>query len=426
MKKTLLFSLLFIIVLFFGIKIFADSATKCANGYEPITHKINDATNEKLCYNEQTGLSYYIKKGGSNSGKLYFFKDWWYCGINCNFDGTNCEKDFCSASYCNQKEGYTQIKHNKGVRFICYNPDTKMGYYPNPESKNEKHQYYINNLKCGEDCDINGTNCRVGYCNPSYCDKENGYTQIKELEKSYGCYNPKTHISYTFGMKFGAKKDFYINDKFCGSDCDSDGKNCSYGNTCSAAACETENGYTEIKDSACYNPSTHISYSGNEFYLNGKLCGYDCDINGRNCKTGACYADECNRKYGYPEIKDDKCYNPKTFLSFDHYLGKRFYYKSKVCGRNCDMDGRNCKPYGGKRGVCNVDDCPNGYKQIVDVLEYDAYETGLCKQENGNKLLLLRENNKFQDYNLYKIKEKTKFGAGVLLTPTKIFYPYDN
>ena len=423
MKKTI-FAIIFLTVfLFFGIRIFAESATKCANGFEYITHKINDTTNEKLCYNKQIGLSYHIKKSGSNKGEYDFYKDWWYCGTNCDFDGKNCKEGFCHASRCNQKEGYTQMKYISLEGFVCYNPDTKMSY--RGPFTNGKYRYFINGKKCGENCDFNGINCKIGYCNPSYCDAQKGYTQIKELEKSYGCYNPKTHLSYTFG-KHSAKKDFYIDDEYCGGDCDLDGKNCSYNNACSVSECAENNGYTEIIDSKCYNPTTHISYSGNKFYLNNVLCGYNCDINGKNCKTGACYADECNRKYGYPEIKNNRCYNPKTFLSLDHYLGKRFYYKSVVCGRNCDLDGKNCEAINGIKGICNIDDCPKGYKQIANGDTFEVRGVGMCKKENSDKLLLLDKNNKFQDYNIYRAKEKAKFGAGVVISPIILLtHPYD-
>ena len=48
-------------------------------------------------------------------------------------------------------------------------------------------------------------------------------------------------------------------------------------------------GYTQIKDGNCYNPNTSISYSiDNDFYINGKRCGEDCDFEGRNCTKGVC------------------------------------------------------------------------------------------------------------------------------------------
>ena len=412
MKKIFFTVLFFVVVLFFGIRIYADSATKCANGFEPVTHKINDTTNEKLCYNKQTGLSYNIKKDAITNQKKYnFFKDWWYCGTNCNFDGTNCNKDgLCSETNCNQKEGYTQLKYIKGKGQSCYNPNTKMAYYGKT--------YFLNDKKCGYDCNYDGKNCKKGACFSEYCNAQKGYTQIKELEKSYGCYNPDTRISYD------ADKIFYLDSEKCGVGCDFDGKNCNNGESCVITdICNAAKGYTQIKSGRCYNPQTQISYEDKRFYVNDFICGYNCDVNGKNCKLGACFADECMRKYGYPEIKYGKCYNPKTFLTREiNIIGDQnntFYYKSKKCGIKCDDDGRNCKfissanTIGGHivKGICNAEDCPKGYKQLV-VPEGTDY--GMCKKENGGAIVFSDENNNFHNFRAGMTKDYVTAPAGII------------
>lgn len=471
MKKTGFIILFLAGILCFGIKIFADSAIKCENGFVNKTLKFKKS-GIKVCHNPQTGISYENAYGDV----FYFYKDGIYCGNNCDYDGKNCQKGFCNVNNCNKEKGYTQlIKINdKYENMYCYNPKTHLAYRSNDiaESIGGDKVFYYNNEKCGYSCDFDGKNCRYGgVCNISDCDtlkgyteikdgkcynpltnvsapkcdagyeynvakkecknpktglsyfanmtqkslyykdgiycgklcdvdkcaKDKGYTQLKVVDNSMACYNPNTHISYNW------LETFYIDNMECGKNCDLDGKNCKYEKSC--YDCDREKGYTINKSGRCYNPQTGISYEGKNFYVNDYLCGYNCNINGKNCDLGACFADECMRKYGYPEIKYGMCHNPKTFLSRAvNTLGNQnntFYYKSEECGKTCDNDGKNCKFTNSKntigghiiKGICNIEDCPKGYKQI-----YTNGGYGMCKSEIGNIIVFSDEKGKFHNF----------------------------
>lgn len=83
---------------------------------------------------------------------------------------------------------------------------------------------------------------------------------------------------------------------------------------------------------------------------------------------------------GYTQIKDGNCYNPNTSISYS--IDNDFYIKGKRCGEDCDFEGRNCT-----KGVCNVADCPIGYKNIG----HDNYYLGVCVNKYGDKFLGFKE-----------------------------------
>ena len=491
MKKLSFIVLFLAFMLFCGIKIFADSATKCENGFVNKTLKLKNGS-IKVCHNPQTGISY----ENNHNTMVFFYKDGVYCGYNCNLDGTNCKNGFCNVNRCNREKGYTQLIKidDKYEEMYCYNPKIYLAYRSSDiaESIGGDKVFYYNNEKCGYSCDFDGKNCRYGgVCNISDCDRTKGYTEIKKgkcynpatkisvpkcdeeyeynvakemcqntktglsysvsmtqkglfykdgvfcgklcdvdscakakgftqmkaVDETMVCYNPNTHISYNSG------KTFYIDDLKCGESCDFDGKNCKYGKSC--YDCDRDKGYTQLKSGRCYNPKTQISYEDKKFYVNNYICGYNCDINGKNCNLGACFADECMRKYGYPEIKYGKCYNPKTFLTREvNIIGDQnntFYYKSAECGKTCDNDGRNCKYKNDKdkigghivKGICNIEDCPKGYKQI-----YTNGGYGMCKSEIGNIIVFSDENGKFHNFQAGVSKDFVTAPVGI----TKFLY----
>ena len=283
---------------------------------------------EMLCYNPNTKLSYTSEK----SGKVYFFKDGFLCGENCDYDGGNCEQGLCSAAQCNQAYGYTNIKHIKGTyEFQCYNPTTQIAYGKNMI-------FYKNDRVCGIKCDMNGKNCETGNC-ASVCSEKDGY-----IQKNDKCYNPKTGLSYVSNYEVKNNKlilnnvRFWFNDAYCGENCDYLGQNCSSG-FCNISSCNVQKGYTQLKTIKdrndnkliCYNPSAQRGYyqfaNGNkQFYVNGYKCGLNCDYDGRNCAV------ESEARYG-------------------HFIG-----------------------------ICYVQDCPNGYKIVPDN-HFKAH--GFCAKENG-------------------------------------------
>ena len=360
---------------------------ECAKGYTKIRYN--------RCYNPETHLRY--DTGGAGE---YFFLFNVGCGSDCNLDGTNCKKGNCSEKEI-RAHGYTQIKENKQAdndyrRYTFYNPKTHLAYFYYFNGVNE---FYLNGIPCGESCDIDGKNCKSGNCNEKEI-KDNGYTEIK----SGKFYNPNTKLSFS-------SKDFYIDEKWCGKDCNIDGTNCKSG-VCNVKECE--NGYTEIKDNMCYNPKINLSYKPGKgslsslFYINDKYCGSDCNPDGTNCRMGSCNIKECQK--GYTEIKGEKCYNPQTHLSHNSY--KNFYLNDHYypCGHECNTDGTGCQ-----EGVCNVADCKQGYKNLSYVLietTYDKIFDGLMLYNliSGDRGIIegfmCYNNSKTEGYFVFKPEEK--------------------
>ncbi len=189
------------------------------------------------------------------------------------------------------------------------------------------------------------------------CNKEAGYTEIKNNK----CYNPKTLLSYQNGR-------FYYNDKYCGDDCDFEGRNCRYG-ICNAADCAK--GYTfklVNNEYMCNNSKLSLSYtkndSKNKFYYNDEYCGINCDFEGRNCRYGICNAADCAKGYTLKLVNNEyMCNNSKLSLSYikniTDYSENKFYYDDEYCGDDCDYEGKKCR-----RGVCNASACVKGYTSI--------------------------------------------------------------
>ena len=287
---------------------------------------------------------------------------------------------------CPKEKGYTQVIVDKVIKqATCYNPQTGLSFQE--KSNSLKGDLFYNQGKyCGLGCDLDGKNCTQGVCNILDCPREKGYTEIKYNNAHGICYNPTTKLSYD-------KEKFYNQDKYCGSGCDLDGKNCTQG-FCNIFECAKEKGYTELLDGKlCYNPKTGFAYqnavdektkkSGYHFYYKdmGISCGAWCDINGKNCLSTypngyakATFFDLIPQ--GYTDVitveapdslsgkRTEKALsNPKTKLASDS--SGDFYYQGAWCGKNCDSNGRNCA-----NGVCNVQDCPNGYTtfKFVDKL----------------------------------------------------------
>lgn len=332
------------------------------------------------------------------------------CGYGCNADGKNCKYGYCNISNCNTAKGYVELTASNYNIMICYNPNTKLAYgVENPG----KVYFYKDGQRCGENCDYDGGNCKKGSCDASQCHKEYGYTDLKNVDKALRCYNPTTQIAYDF---FNSKNWYYKNGGVCGINCDMNGKNCEIGDCTSL--CSEKDGFIQ-KNDKCYNPKTHLAYTNNydieynklvlksvSFWLNDEYCGANCDYDGQNCSSGHCNISSCNVQKGYTQLKlfknnkgDDKliCYNPSEKRGYFQYSKdyKQFYVNGYRCGRNCDYDGRNCAVdnevrYGDFIGICNVQDCPNGYKIVPDV--FKAH--GFCGKE-GKSIVLLGADKKF-------------------------------
>ena len=350
-----------------------------------------------------------VKNKSKEYGKAMCINDN-VCGYGCDKDGKNCKYGYCNVSDCNKAKGYVGLSYRNAGKItykgemLCYNPNTKLSY---ESEKNGKVKFYKDGYWCGDNCDLDGGNCKQGFCNAAHCNQEYGYTDLKRIGDTFRCYNPITQIAY--GIVYGKDMYFYKNSGVCGIKCDMNGKNCETGNCTSV--CNEKDGYIQTNDK-CYNPKSGLSYVNNyeiknnklvlnnvRFWLNDEYCGENCDYLGQNCSSGFCNVASCNIQKGYTQLKkvtdrDDSrmiCYNPSEQRGYYKLVNgqNQFYVNGYRCGYKCDYDGQNCAVesearYGNFIGICNVQDCPNGYKIVPDY--FKAH--GFCAKENGTTVLL--------------------------------------
>jgi len=199
--------------------------------------------------------------------------------------------------------------------------------------------------------------------------------------------------------------------------------------------CNAQYGYTQIKEIGyrnlvCHNPNNNMSYyytkfstsrgstENYTFYLNGNVCGSDCDFEGKNCIWGICNVSSCDKTHGYTELELEKtnsknklwlCRKKGTKLSYRPVNSKIavnvFYYNGVECGSDCDMNGKNCVYEPGlysKIGICNPEDCPKGY----------IIQQGYCKNPATNELFYKDKDGKFKsdDVRSKKVDKDMKNG----------------
>ena len=365
MSKRNLFILIGIFLIIFSVKIVHAQKIECHKGFVKEYYH---------CKNPKTSLSY--RNYEQDTSTYFSLNDIW-CGNDCNFDGTNCKRGLCDKKEI-IKYGYTEIKDKK-----FYNPKTNLSFAGD--------DFYLNNIPCGSKCNFDGTNCKLGYCDKNELTKY-GYTETKGETLFKDFYNPDNNLS--FHASDNGSGDviirFYYNGVHCGYNCNLDGTNCKSG-YCNKNEL-TKYGYTEIKDEKyhkeLYNPKSNLSfYTDNEstdFYLNGKSCGTDCSLDGKNCKSGYCDKDKL-AIHGYT-AKDNNFNNSKNHLTFN-YHGQFYidgdYYTGVQCGQKCDLNGKNCKI-----GYCDINEIKkHGYtekKDKTDRKDYSAVNGYYCPWGNGN------------------------------------------
>lgn len=214
---------------------------------------------------------------------------------------------------------------------------------------------------------------------------------------TYRCHNYKTNLSYETYDEDNTPSTFWLNGICCGFKCDLDGKNCKDGGYCNENELKKNNYIKRDKD--FYNSQTKLSFNGRTFYLNGLFCGYACNLDGKNCETGFCNVEECSKGF---EIKDGKCYNSQTHLAYDKNGNFFRRYKTRykwgefaLCGNGCDLDGKNCN-----KGVCHVDDCKEGYKNLNYVVIRNLSDSILIVLEPRKSTIMCRNNFKTKGYDV--------------------------
>ena len=330
------------------------NAQNCKEGY---CEKINCKDGYKLKKNPiqyPSDTSYKVYTCANPINNLYYdkFDNFYYannkkCGKSCDINGNNCKQGHCNQNIC--AKGY----YKKGD--FCYSSTSKLSY----RWKNDYKEFYLNGHRCGESCDLDGKNCKIGICNSSRCAKGYVLKADPAISNYEGvCYNQTNKISY-YNSHEGNLTIFNRDGGYCGRNCDYSGRNCKEG-FCGTLTCPA--GFQLRKYNECYNPKTNISYDDKLRFFNGKhYCGDKCKLDGTGCSVGGCNKDSCAKGF----VIDGKyCTNPTTKLSYmktDYEKNKTFYTSPLphyYCGENCDLDGRNCKV-----GFCNTKDCAPGYQQ---------------------------------------------------------------
>ena len=220
------------------------------------SNNLKQASEGKNNFTSDNPLTYVIFK--DNTKHFYFYGK--ECGENCDEYGRNCTTGSCNALDCNRKNGYTKLTTiGVGINsaLVCKNPNTLLAY--SAYSKFGPN-FYIDDVACGVNCNIDGTNCQSGgICNIADCNREAGYTQFIKTNNGehYICYNPNKNLGYWNTYKKGYRYFFYNGYK-CGLNCDFNGKNCEYetGSNAMTGICNIDDcpsGYT-IFNGYCKKP----------------------------------------------------------------------------------------------------------------------------------------------------------------------------
>ena len=142
-----------------------------------------------------------------------------------------------------------------------------------------------------------------------------------------------------------------------------------------------QSGYTPV-DGVCQKIDCRGGPTNYDCYINDKQCGYNCDSLGRNCVYGFCHADEClstnGEKFGiavyensygcWKQISSEiSCYRYKNNNGGDCFKN------NEQC---CSFDGTNL--YQCSLGTCDVQDCPSETTFFIYRLR------GSCQIDNTN------------------------------------------
>ena len=297
------------------------------------------------------------------------------CGGECRTIQTPCGTDGCTDC----KEQYCTNSNT-----CCDNPNAvKCGSEDCCESNCCNNVCCPSDQVCGSDgacaCQNNLVmNPTTGLCEcpadaPYYFEDANlccksGYTPVDGVCQKIDCRGGPTNY------------DCFINDKQCGYNCDSLGRNCVYG-FCHADECPSDEPFVYVDDFTNYFYGCQKAMDENiTCYKIRNRDGYmwRCSRNGEACCTSSSAVFECDKGTCDPQvcadIKEDAVYYP-----FIHSLGSCIFAENLICtpmedgwqclknnltcGSGC-ADPLNC-------GQCNTDYCPSS-------LTYNS-STGYCE-----------------------------------------------
>ena len=314
--------------------------------------------------------------GSDNSNPCYFYEQNARCGIYCSLNGEKCGHGSCQNT-CPDDLSYHAEKTRLGELFGCSAPLSDIFCY----LTGTLYTCFKNNIQCGGSCDAYGKNCRAGYCYDELC--LNG--QPMELfNNTWSCINDNG--TYCFQSDTGYSCRYIDNSESCGSYCQNDGTNCSYGNC--VDGCPEGFSFVRIaKDIyGCQKDGTNIACrkTGTTYncYKNGIQCGSGCNIDGTICKNGTCLVSfECpsgsvlSSDGRYCVYDDIQC----------EVMGNACSYNGLSCGYGCT----NANPTSCTRGTCQSSDCPAGtiFSRTAYMNVYGCVSTSspiIACQKNSN------------------------------------------
>ena len=308
---------------------------------------------------------------GSDQDNTYScYKNNLLCGTWCTNDGKNCQYGECiqeETDFCVDNMIWSQVKD---FGYGCLNE--LSGVFCIPDGYGSAC-YNNQKLLCGKNCYTpNGTvNSCAHYGCYDYCPDGLTYTRQNSI---YGCSNGNGLFCYHYDKTIICQ----LNNKQCGRGCTD-----YFGNGDKCKPCRGENACPEnttpLSTTGCYNPSSHITCEFQYSWCydeNHYRCGAECQMDGNECKTGACTKEEANCPAGtrYTYIQPPKqygCVSNTNPIIACYKSGDSFtcYKDWTLCGSNCtDYTGAGCS------------DCQIKDDEIIICPEGTSYQptTGLC------------------------------------------------
>lgn len=286
------------------------------------------------------------------------------CGSNCSQDGLTCYYGLCNNvcpsgttfDYQSAIQYYGCKKENafENTTVLCTKITTFDNYY-----------CYVNdtNVRCGNYCSLDGTNCYYGVCDQECMNK--GMPTVR-ASGIYGCLDETTGV--VCGHNTFTTYGCYKNDAQCGIGCqDSFADTCTT-NMCFEDICPTGTVFSvENNQYRCTRPDgIYCALSGGGgvrcYTSDDKTCGIFCELDGINCRLGTCDSSICDGLSGYVYKLNDYgggCYHLATnVLCINSNPSKTTftcYYDGAICGQMCtDYGASGCPAC--TQGV----DCPAG------------------------------------------------------------------
>ena len=253
---------------------------------------------------------------------------------------------------------------------------------------------------CGRYCHTDGTDCYYGDCTDDCTDDGLTYTLTQSkatplhfYDTYYGCFHERENGVEIMCEVNSGRYMCYKDGKYCGTDCQKDGTDCSSHSSCEDCPAGTERFETQTI-SACARPDgvyCIVMYNVPGQYAcympDQTLCAERCYDFADNCQNGTCNSSDCPSGT-YFQLQDGTsqfygCYNPDTDLFC------RMVYTPNGgihCWKNGLLCGTQCTDYNGNGDTCTDCQtqftCPDGMTETTYIYASDKKEYNACRKEN--------------------------------------------